>query len=354
MKILDKYLWGATLQSILLAWVALVILSTFFSFIAETGKTNALYTTYQAAIYMVYTLPGRFYEFFPNAVLIGTLLGLGNLAANSEFIAMRAAGVSISQIIFSVIKLGLILVIVLFIIGEWIVPATDLHARNFKAHLKNKNIVLVGGEGLWVKEKNSIVHIGKVLSEKQLSDISIYTFNKDHSALESLSSSKKATATDNNWVFQDFTSTTFEEAQVKRRHEDSVIKNDFINPDILSVATVDPEQLSSSALHKIIKLQKENDLKTDRYEIIYWKRFAIPFSTIVMLIIAMPFLFGSTRGGGAGAKIVIGIIIGIVFHLINRAINDLGVVNGFSPIASAFLPSVVFLFIGLFAISRIR
>ena len=100
-KILDRYLWKATLQGLLIAWIALVTLDLFFSFINEAGKTNALYTTSQAMIYLVYTIPGRFYEHFPNAILIGTLLGLGNLAANSEFIAMRAAGISIKQIIFS-------------------------------------------------------------------------------------------------------------------------------------------------------------------------------------------------------------------------------------------------------------
>jgi len=354
MKILDKYIWSATLQSILIAWIALVILDVFFAFINESGKTNAFYTNYQAIIYLIYTLPGRFYEFFPNAVLVGTLLGLGNLAANSEFTAMRAAGVSASQIIFSVLKMGLLLAVALFFIGEWIVPATDLHARNFKAHLKNKNIVLVGGEGLWVKEKNSIVHIGQVISNTQLSDISIYTFKDDHSGLASLSTSKKVSIRGNEWVFEKHVNTTFNETKINKTAETNIVKKDFIKPEILNVASVDPEQLSSTSLSKIIKFQKENEMKTDRYELIYWKRFAIPLSTLVMLILAMPFLFGSNRGGGAGSRIFIGIIIGIVFYLSNSAVNDLGIVKGFSPIVSAFLPSLVFLGIGLLALKRIK
>ncbi|KAG1660432.1 Lipopolysaccharide export system permease protein LptG [Nymphon striatum] len=171
--ILDRYLWSSTIQGILIAWLALVILDTFFAFINEAGKTNALYTTLQAIIYLIYTLPSSFYEFFPTSVLIGALLGLGNLAANSEFIAMRAAGVSIRNIVFSVTKLGALLAIGIFIVGEWLVPVSDLHARNFKAQLKNKNIVLVDDSGLWVKEKQSIIKIGKVLSNKHNSGNSI-------------------------------------------------------------------------------------------------------------------------------------------------------------------------------------
>lgn len=352
-KIIDRYLWTSTLQGLLIAWLALVLLDVFFAFINEAGKTNALYTTTQAAIYLIYTLPARFYEFFPNAALIGTLLGLGNLAANSEFIAMRAAGLSISRIIFSVVKLGLLLAAFLFVLGEWVVPNTDLQARNFKAQLKNRNIVLVGGAGLWVKEKNSIINIGSVITSKQVSDISIYTFKSDHSGLESLTEIKNATATETGWDFKKVSTTEFQKLSVTKNRDASASSINFVDPNILETATVDPNQLSSSALTKFIEYQRENDIKTDRYELIYWKRFSVPLSAIVMLILAMPFLFGSNRGGGAGQRVFIGIVVGIVFYLANRSVNELGIVYGFSPIVSAFVPSLLFFGFGLLALRRV-
>jgi len=354
LKILDRYLWTATLQGIFIAWIALVILDTFFAFINESGKTNALYTSSQALIYLVYLLPGRFYEFFPTATLIGTLLGLGNLSANSEFTAMRAAGISIKQIVFSVLKLGLLLAVGIFLMGEYLVPATDLHARNFKAHLKNKNIVLVGGSGLWVKEQNNILHIGKVISKDRISDISIYTFKDDHAGLKSLTTSSDAIAAKNGWNLKNVEIVNFEDHRVRKQRKAEIYKSGFLNPQILDVATVKPNQLSSEALSKIIEHQKNNNLKSDKYELIFWKRYSVPLSALVMLILAMPFLFGSTRGGGAGQRVFIGIVVGIVFYLANRSANDLGVVYGFSAILSAFLPSFIFFGIGLFALSRIR
>jgi len=353
-KIIDRYIWLSALQGLLIAWIALVTLDVFFAFINEAEKTNTLYSTSQAVIYLVYTLPSRFYEFFPTSILIGTLLGLGNLAANSEFTAMRAAGLSIRQIVFSVLKLGLLLAIIIFIVGEWLVPAADLQARNFKAHLKNKNIVLVGDAGLWLKENNRIIHIGSVISKKQLSDISIYTFNKDHTGLESLSTSANATSTADGWNFQKVEEVKFSERQIYKSIEENSITNDFIDADILDVATINPSQLSRKALNKVIKHQKSNNLKTDKYELIYWKRYAAPLSALVMLILAMPFLFGSARGGGTGQRVFIGIVVGIVFYLANRLINELGGVYGFSPFVSAFLPSLLFFSIGLLALNRTR
>ncbi len=354
MKILDRYLWSSTIQGILIAWLALVMLDTFFAFINEAGKTNALYTTSQAIVYLIYTLPSSLYEFFPTSVLIGTLLGLGNLAANSEFIAMRAAGVSIGNIVFSIVKLGALLAIGIFVIGEWLVPASDLHARNFKAQLKNKNIVLVDDSGLWVKEKRSIIKIDKVLSNKHVSDVSIYSFKEDHSGLETLTTVKNAKANNDNWDFHQINTTTFKDNHVVKTSDQLKTSIEFIDQKVLDVANTDPNQLSSSSLSKIIEYQKENAIKTDKYELIYWKRFSIPLSTLVMLILAMPFLFGSNRGGGSGQRIFIGIIVGIVFYLANRTANEIGVVYGISPMLSAFLPSLIFLGIGLFTIKRIR
>ena len=354
MKLVDRYIWISTLQGLLIAWIALVTLDVFFAFINEAGKTNALYSTSQALIYLVYTLPSRFYEFFPTSILIGTLLGLGNLAAHSEFTAMRAAGLSIGQIIFSVLKLGLLLAIGVFIVGESLVPAADLQARNFKAHLKNKNIVLVGDAGLWLKENNRIIHIGSVITKKQISDISIFTFKKDHTGLESLLTSKEATASGDGWNLKKMENSLFDEKQLHKSYEENVFKKDFISAEILDVATINPNQLSSSALDKVIQHQKENNLKTDKYELIYWKRYSVPLSALVMLILAMPFLFGSARGGGTGQRVFIGIVVGIVFFLANRMINELGSVYGISPFVSAFLPSFLFFGVGVFALGKIR
>jgi lipopolysaccharide export system permease protein len=236
MKIFDRYIWLSTLQGLLIAWFALVTLDVFFAFVSEVDKTNALYSVSQAIIYLIYTLPGRFYEFFPTSILVGTLLGLGNLAANSEFTAMRAAGLSIGQIIFSVLKLGLLLAIGIFVVGEWLLPIADLQARNFKAHLKNENIVLVGDAGLWLKEKKRIIHIGNVITNKQISDISIFTFNDDNTSLKSLVTSSKADASNDGWNLREMQQSLFNEKKIDKSFKKSVFLNDFINKDILDVA----------------------------------------------------------------------------------------------------------------------
>ena len=354
MKLLDGYLWKATLQGLLVAWLALVMLDMFFSLISELENTNEQYSSVQAFIYLSYSLPSRFYEFLPTATLIGSLLGLGNLAANSEFIAMRAAGYSIKQIIFSVLKLGVLLTVLAFFMGEWLVPAADLQARNFKATLENKNISLVGDAGLWVKQKNNILHIAKVWSKDKLSGVTIYSMKKDRTGLEKITTAKTVLNTKDGWQLNDVKTMYFEKQRVITKSHQQTIDKRLLDEQILGIAAMQPEQLSGSELKKIIQHQKENALKSDKFELAYWKRFSVPISTLVMLILAMPFLFNSQRGGGAGQRVFIGIVVGIAFFLLNRVLNELGIVYGISPFISAFLPLSIFLLISLFILRRIR
>ncbi|HFC92119.1 MAG TPA: LPS export ABC transporter permease LptG [Leucothrix mucor] len=354
MKILDWYLWKSTLQGLLVAWLALVMLDVFFAFINELKSTNDQYTSFKALIYLTYTLPARFYEFFPTATLVGSLLGLGNLAANSEFIAMRAAGFSIRDIIFSVLKLGVLLTILAFLVGEWVVPASDLQARNYLATLKNKNIYLVSEAGLWIKQKDSMIHIGKVWSQDKLSDVTIYRMKADRSGLDKIIKAESVTAVKNGWQLGNVKESTFEKKRVNTEAIKQINNADLLDAEILKIAAMKPEQLSGSALRKVIKHQKANALKSDKFELAYWKRFSVPLSTLVMLILAMPFLFGSQRGGGTGQRVFIGIIVGITFFLLNRVLNELGIVYGIMPIISAFLPLFIFLLISLLVLRRIR
>lgn len=376
MNIINRYLWKNALGGIVMAWTALVLLDSFFALVNEledTGGDNG-YGTLQAVLYMVYTLPERFYEYFPTSVLVGTLLGLGRLASNSEFTAMRAAGISIQQIAVATLQLGLFLAFMSFVLGEWIVPATDRYAANFKAVQKNNNVAVTPDRGLWVKEKQEIIKIGKVLSSTQLADITIYRVSENYQYLRDLTTIATAQFEDNEWKLQQVITRSFEGGREDNK-KDSVevnavgksdqysIKKDtvetayasvLIKPDILKVTVADPEQLSSIQLTKLIKHQESNGLNADKFKLAFWKHFSIPFSALVMLMLAMPFLFSSQRSSGAGQRLFIGIVVGIVFFLTNNVLNEIGIVYHFPPLASAFFPVFLFLIIALIAIKRVH
>ena len=356
MNILDRYLWRNALGGIIMAWFALILLDSFFGLINELEGTSSKtgYGTLQAIIYTLYTLPQRLYTYFPTAILVGALLGLGRLSANSEFTAMRAAGVSIQKIVVATLQLGIFLALLAFILGEWVVPATDRYAANFKALQKNNKVALTADRGLWVKEKQEIIQIGKILSQHSLADITIYRVANNYQHLKDLTTIDSAEYENKQWTLHNVTTHTFKGESIVKDRVETATTAILVDPEVIKVTVADPEQLSSVQLSKLIKHQQRNNLSADKYKLAFWKHFSTPFSALVMLILAMPFLFSSQRSTGVGLRLFIGITVGIVFFLINNILNEVGIVFNFPPVLSAFFPVTLFLFVGLFALKRIK
>ncbi len=55
------------------------------------------------------------------------------------------------------------------------------------------------------------------------------------------------------------------------------------------------------------------------------------FAVVVVTLLALPFVFGPLRTTGAGTRTVIGILLGVVFFLITRTIENGGQLFGLEP-----------------------
>ncbi|MCK5726330.1 MAG: LPS export ABC transporter permease LptG [Thiotrichaceae bacterium] len=355
MSILARYLWKNALSGVILAWLALVFLDTFFALIAELDSTDGKnYGTPEAILYIIYSLPQRFYEYFPTSVLVGTLLGLGRLSANAEFTAMRAAGISIVSIAFSVLQLGVFLAFISFALGEWVVPETDRYANNFKASQKHGNLKISLAHGLWVKEKQKIIRIQHVDTPYKLRDIQIFHLKENHKTIANLSVIKSAEYIDKQWRLQGITRYEFKFNQVNKNFVKRAYTQILVKPEVLKVTIAKAQYLPSTKLKKIIEHQQSNNLNADKYELAYWKHFSTPLAALVMLLLAMPFLFSAQRSTNIGQRLFIGIIVGIIFHLLNSVINEMGVVYHLPAVVSAFLPVTFFLLISLISLYRVK
>ena len=68
----------------------------------------------------------------------------------------------------------------------------------------------------------------------------------------------------------------------------------------------------------------------------------------------MPFVFGSLRSAGAGARLLIGVLIGVTFFFVQRVLESGAVVFNASPVVLAWLPTSVLAAAALLFIARTR
>jgi len=348
---IDRYIGRSILFTSLLVLLTLVALAGVFAVVAELDDVGrGKYSVSRAFYYVLLTLPGKAYVLFSPAVLLGSLLGLGALAANSELTVMRAAGISNARIIRAVLLTGLGLMVLITLLGEFVVPKTDQIAEQVRITALEKRISVNSRHGLWVKSGNRYIKISTVMPGNRLTDITIFEFI-DQKLIKSIAVAQ-AIPSAKQWLLKDLSISEFAGAQTTITHVEEQIWPDLVNADVLQSLSISPESLSVRNLVDQVRYLKANNLDSERLELAMWIKLTGPFATIVMLMLSLPFVFGSQRSGGAGQKIFIGIMLGIGYVLLNKLLTHSALANGFSPALSAVMPLVLFLIVAVIGIQR--
>jgi lipopolysaccharide export system permease protein len=214
--------------------------------------------------------------------------------------------------------------------------------------LKAQNALVTMKEfrsGVWVKDESSFVNVKAVLHDTSLVDVNIYEFD-DNYHLRSIVAAEHAVYLDGNrWQLEGVRQTRFENLTAVTDNRPRSEWRSSLNPDILSVLLVVPEQMSAWNLYQYTNHLRDNHQKTTRYEIAMWNKLVYPFAVLVMLLLALPFSAYQRREGGISGKIFMGIVLGLSFHFIGRLFANMGALNDWSPLLSA--TAMTWMFLGL-------
>lgn len=344
MIILRKYLAREIYAATLLVMVAFLMLFAFFDLINELnylGRGN--YGLKDVLLFVLLSLPGHAYELAPIAVLIGTLYALSQLAANSEYTVMRVSGMSPYAAGAALVRIGAIFVVLTFAFGELITPVAERAAQQLRLAAMSAVVAQEFRSGLWVKDDFRFINVREVKPDSSLSGIRIYEFDHDY-RLRSISFAERGQFEKNNtWRLTGVARTSFDGDGTRVSRLAQTEWHSVLTPNLLSVLLVQPEKMSAINLYQFTRHLSENRQQTERYQIALWKKLLYPFAVLVMMALALPFAYVHVRLGGMGVKIFSGIMLGILFHLLNGLSSSIGILQNWAPFYSAVLPSVLFL-----------
>jgi lipopolysaccharide export system permease protein len=354
MKLLGRYIGKAVVTGSMLALLLLVSVATLIDFVNEMDDVgNQGYTYLRVVVYILLTMPQRIYELFPFAMLLGGLLSLGNLAANSELVVMRATGVSVGRIIGAAFFSGLILTISIILLGEFVAPVSEQKAKSLRNSSTAQRLTLSSHNGLWAKDGDRFLNIHDVFPDMRLGRIHVFEIN-DKGQLTEFISAESAAYDGSHWQLSGVLHRQIDSDKITKRWSHEERWERLLSPDLFDVIVVKPRHMSAIKLQRYIRYLQKNGLDSSQYELAFWTRFTIPLAGLVMMLLAMPFVFGSLRSGGAGQRLFMGVLIGVAFHLIYQSFIKLGLVYDASPFIVATLPLLIILFIAFVLISRVK
>lgn len=359
MNLLDRYIARQVLWFTLLVSVVLVTLGALFSFIEQQSDVGVgSFGVLDAVVVTALKMPKQAGQLLPIAALIGALLGLGNLARSSELIVIRAAGVSVIRVSAAVAAAGLLLFAAGVVVAEYLAPPLETYANEVRTFGKYANFSFAGKAGVWLKDGSRIVSVQDQGADSIYGGVYVFDLVADAQGRQRLTGVTRATratlVAEHSWLLGDYESTQIGENGTHSMREPTHRFETEISADLLGAAIQDPDVLPVRGLFRYVGHLKANGLESRTWEISLWSRIARMLSTIVLSLLAVPFVFGPLRSSGAGARMAIGIGIGIFYVLVNRTLENSGDVYGLSPLLVAWAPLLALSAITGIAIARTR
>ena len=353
--VLDRYIAKTVISGCLLACFIMVSIFAFVDYVAQlsavgTGDYGAL----QAAVFVLLRLPQRLYELSPSILLLGGILSLGALAANSELIVMRASGITPLRITRSVLQTGLLIAILVALLGEYIVPSATRTAKTYRAEAIEKKLIVGGSSNIWARDGNRYINVKSVMPDHRLRGIRVYELDENRQ-LSSITYARHAIYQDDEWLLKGVRRSDISVSGVETTFKKQIRLKRLILLELFSVLELESKDMSAYELWAYSDYLEENNLDNDEYLLAFWIKIFTPLTCLVMLLIAMPIVFATRpRSGGAGQRIILAVIIGIVYFVINRAVNHLGLALDFSPLLSASLPLMLVTVVSFYFMQRVN
>ncbi|HEB82577.1 MAG TPA: LPS export ABC transporter permease LptG [Gammaproteobacteria bacterium] len=352
--VLDRYIARAVFSGALLACFVMLSIFVFIDFVNQLKSVGTGdYGVMQAAVFVLLKLPQRLYELSPSILLLGGILSLGTLAANSELIVMRASGISPMRITRSVLQAGLLVALLVAVIGEYIAPSATRIAKNYRAQAMEKKLLVAGMNDVWARDGNRYVNVKKILPNHRLQHVRVYEMDNNY-RLSSIIYARGAQFRDKQWHLRNLKRSTISAEGVTVQRQKKMVMDRLILLELFTVLELESYDMSASELYAYSRYLEDNNLDSREYLLAFWIKVFTPLTCLVMLFIAMPIVFATTpRSGGMGQRVILAVLIGVIYYVVNRSFNHLGVALDFSPLLSAAVPLLLVLGAGYFFMKKV-
>ncbi|HZE81653.1 MAG TPA: LptF/LptG family permease, partial [Candidatus Polarisedimenticolia bacterium] len=306
------------------------------------------------------TLPAALKVTIPMGVLVGILLGLSRMAADSEVTAMRASGVSVRKFLRIISVFGVAAWLLALVNTVIVEPRSAAALAGLQNKLAATQISFeVQPHVFYEGFKNHVLYVEDISSASGAAvwknvfdaDISTPGAPKITIAKEAIVSASGTEAIrlhlingethdTNSRTPDQYTITTFEETDI------AISLPPVTKPaqEVVPVA-----QLSTRELYR----QKYNSNK--EFARWYWiefnRRLALPTACLVLVLIGIP-LGLSAKKGGKGAGFVLTIILVFIYYFISIIGVSLARGGKMSPVLGVWMANIVFAIIGIVLLTR--
>lgn len=369
MRLLDRYLLRECAVPFFYCLTGFLIFWVSFDLVSQLGdfQENLLGPSAIAKFYL-FSLPEFLVEILPIALLLALLYALGNHARHHEIIAMRAAGVAFWRISLPYLCLGLALSALVFVLNEIWAPRSAGQAEA----ILNPDLSPNHPEKQW--KRNLAFVNSRDQRDWNIARYNLQTYEMENPQITSVLPNggirqifaERGVWTNGMWVF--YNVSQFFRHPKQNLPEERMITNYLAAPEFTETPDLLKSEIKMSRLNTMRRRGQVSIQQILEYR--YWHpslskrerafynsqlhaRLAMPWTCLVVVLIALPFGAVSTR-----RSVFVGVASSIVlcfsYFVLSRVTLALGY-GGYIPgWVGAWLPNLLFGLGGIGFVNRLQ
>lgn len=346
----DRYLARNVLAAILVVQAVLLGLDLVISYINDLDDVEGGYGAFQVLLYLLMRLPWRFYQYAPVGVLIGALIGLGSMASSNELTVMRAAGRSLTRILWGAMKPIILVVAVVLIVAEYVSPRTEQFASAWRLERMQGAGAVLSEAGGWQREDDSVYRFGAIRADDTVLDLTRYRFEEQ--TLREAMVADRAVWRDGAWVLERVAVTVFEEERTRVSHHDTLPWETSLTPEQLNRLLLPVNSQAPSELWAFARYLQAQGQQATQPLLYFWQKVLMPLTMGSLVLVAASFVFGPLRSVAAGTRVFYGVVTGLSFKYLQDLLAPASMVFGFSPAWAVLAPTLICAGLGLYLLRR--
>lgn len=285
----------------------------------------------------------------PLLIFIAVVFFTSRMAGNTEIVAILSSGVSFRRLLYPYLLTGIFLAILIFIFNGYIIPDANKERIAFENSFinnpyvyKDKNIhmQLDSQTYIYLESYNNTDNIGYRFALEKFRDKRL--------ELKLLSDRIRWDSASKHWTIENYSIRyigQLEEKMIRGYRKDTLLDfspKDFERKDN-SIETMTNTELDQY----IAREQLRGSTSLEPYIIEKYKRYAMPFSTFILILIGVSLSSRKVRGG-IGIHLGAGIGYSFAYILLMQFTTTFAIKGGLHPLISVWIPNVLFGIFGLY------
>ena len=224
---------------------------------------------------------------------------------------------------------------------EVVTPPLDQEAYFMRSMALSDSGAYKGKEGFWFREGRRFVRIQEIRYGEIPQGIDIFEFNDEGQMTTYMHAQEADIVNPRKWTLKNIKKQVVQGLNISPEHLVSLEWDSPLKQKEVRLLTLPASTLAPSELYQYIEVLKRKKQHSLRYELSFLDKLFMPLNTGLMILVAIPFVFGPLRMAATGKRVFIGSLVGLGYYLMTEIFKHVGILFGASPLLTTAAPFMI-------------